>query len=413
MRNKIKVDIITALTQEKQNREKQNRKYNWENNARSEQKLPQGDWFCWLIMAGRGFGKTRTGAEAVRHLALSGKYKNICLLAETYDEVRSIMLEGNSGLLKIHPQSQMPHYSPSKRELIWPNGARATCFSAENYEGLRGPQFDLAWIDEFAKFDNAQAVWDQLMFCLRLGNKPRVIITSTPRTKKIITEIINRKDTHLTTGSTFHNALNLPKDFLNIITEQYANTQLGKQEIEGQILSENDSQLWQIKDFRYVDKIPKELNIIIAIDPAVEANANSNETGIIVAGKDEKYFYVIEDCSGVMQPNTWAEKAYQLYIKYNATKIIVETNQGGEILMTMLRNFAEAPWQSVKAIENKYKRALPIASLYQQGKVFHTQKFEMLEQQMLEMGTKNDRLDALVWAIFTLMQSNYISVRLW
>lgn len=406
--------IISALNKEKQRRENIKNKFDWELLARPEQKIPSGNWFGWFIMAGRGFGKTRTGAETVKQFALSGQYKRICLLAETYDQARSIMLEGESGLLNIHRKEEMPKYLPSKKQLIWPNGSMAFCYSAENYEALRGPQFDLAWVDELAKFDNAQEVWDQLMFCLRLGSEPKVIITSTPRQKKIIEELMNRKDIHLTMGSTFDNSQNLSKTFLEMLKNQYEDTKMAQQEIEGKLILDNDEKLWNPSSLKY-EKLSQEelekLNIIVAIDPAVSTGKNSNETGIVVAGKSENNeYYVIEDASCFAKPEIWANKAFELFKQYHAKEIIVETNQGGDILISMLNSFAQAPWKSVRAKESKYQRAFPISQLYQQGKVKHIKKFEKLEEQLFNahITFSDDRLDALVWSIYYLMQNKNI-----
>ncbi len=417
MQNIVNIDeIINALRFERRRREHRKSELDWDLIARPEQKIPEGEWFGWFIMAGRGFGKTRTGAETIKKLALSGQYKRICLLGETYDQVRSIMIEGESGLLNIHTKEQMPKYRPARRELIWPNGAIATCYSAENYQALRGPQFDLAWVDELAKFDNDQAVWDQLMFCLRLGSHPKVIVTTTPRAKKLIFDLTNRKDIHLTRGTTYDNAKNLAKAYLDMISNQYGGTKLGQQEIEGQLITADAEALWSYKDFCYQDftienDAVQNKCIIIAIDPAATANENSDETGIIVAAKvttqhGEKY-YVLEDASGTMKPEMWAQKAVDLYYKYKANHVVVETNQGGDILMAMLKSLANIPWQSVRAKDSKYKRAMPIATLYQQKKVLHVQRFEQLEDQLIKahLNFADDRLDALVWALYSLMQA--------
>lgn len=404
--------LLNALYAQKNKRIKND--VDWETIARPEQLMPAGDWFGWFIMAGRGFGKTRTGAETVKKLVLSNQYKRICLLGETYDQVRSIMIEGESGLLNVHKNNERPKYKQGRRELVWENGAIATCYSAENYEALRGPQFDLAWIDELAKFDNDEKVWDQLMFCLRLGNAPKVIITTTPRPKKLIFDLTKRTDIHLTRGTTFDNANNLPKNFMNMIAQQYGNTQIGQQEIEGALLLSDSSALWNYLDFSYMDlscvnqqlRALNEHEIIIAIDPAMSTKDGSDETGIIVASKHKDCYYVLEDASGIMKPEIWAHKAYELYKKYQAREIIVEINQGGEVLLAMLESFANAPWKGVRAKESKYKRAVPISSLYKQKKVVHAHKFEKLEEQMIKAHVKfaDDRLDALVWALYSLMQ---------
>jgi phage terminase large subunit-like protein len=248
------------------------------------------------------------------------------------------------------------------------------------------------------------------MFCLRLGSSPKVIITTTPRPKKLIFDLIKRSDIHLTRGTTFDNANNLPKNFMNMIAQQYGNTQLGQQEIEGELLLCDSSALWNYLDFEYGDnQLFENLNtheIVIAIDPAMTAKEGSDETGIIVASKHKGCYYVLEDASGIMKPEIWAHKAYELYNKYQAKKVIVEINQGGQVLLAMLNSFANVPWEGVRAKESKYKRAIPISSLYQQKKVVHATKFEKLEEQLIKahLNFADDRLDALVWALYHLMQ---------
>lgn len=402
--------LISALRFEKERRIKESFNYDWESIARNNQKIPSGRWFAWLIMAGRGFGKTRTGAETVKKMALSGEYKRFCILGETQEQVRNIMLEGESGILKIHKKDEMPIYKPSKKELIWPNGAIANCYSAENYEALRGPQFDFAWVDELAKFEKAEQVWDQLMFCLRLGKAPKVVITTTPRPKKIIYQLIKRKDVHITRGTTFDNSENLSREFLNMIKEQYSNTNIGRQEIEGILQSSDCNSLWGYEDFNYLglDEEIKDFDkVIVAIDPAATANENSDETGIMVCGKKNGIFYLLEDASGVMKPEIWAKIAFDLFKKYNASEIIVETNQGGDILIAMLNSFFAAPWNGVRAKESKLKRAQAISVLYKNKLVRHAKRFEKLEEQMIKahLSFPDDRLDALVWGVHALMQS--------
>lgn len=406
-------ELLQVLNGEKKRRNEDEEEIDWETNARPEQKAPEGSWFGWLIMAGRGFGKTRTGAETIKKMVLSGEYKRICLLGETYEQVRSIMVEGESGLLAVHSDKTRPVFKMKKRELIWPNGSIATCYSAEDYEALRGPQFDCAWIDELAKFDNAEKMWDQLMFCLRLGKAPRVIITTTPRPRKIMYDLLKRKDIHLTQGSTFDNAKNLAPDFLNMLKNQYVETKLGKQEIDGKLVSQDTNALWTWEDFEYTNLSEeefKELEIIVAIDPATTSKETSNETGMIVAGKRGEEYFIIEDQSGIMKPEMWIQKAITLHEKYNAKEVIVETNQGGEILMAMLKSAANIQWISVRAKDSKYSRAESISGLYKQKKVKHLKKFEDLEDQLLKahQSFADDRLDALTWALFTLVKRKSI-----
>lgn len=394
--------------------------YNWELQARENQKLPKDDWFIWLIMAGRGFGKTRTGAESIKSLVNTGNYKRIALIGETYDQIQKVMIEGESGILNIYPDNEKPEYLSSKNQIKWPNGAIATCYSAENYEALRGPQFDLVWIDELAKFDNDQEVWDQIIFSLRLGT-PKLIITTTPRAKPLIKKIITREDIIITRGSSLANAKNLSSTFLKNIINDYKNTKLGKQEIYGEILDTNSGQLWHSEYFQYqtIEKdLIKKMHIIIAIDPAMTANTNSDETGIIVAGRLDNKYYVLEDASGVLNCSLWMLKINELANKYNPKQIIVETNQGGEILLnTLKQNNPNLNYKSVRAKENKYTRAIPIASLYEQKKVIHAQYFHQLEEQLLNahIKFKDDRMDALTWGIYqlTLKNEHYSRIMCW
>ena len=383
----------------------------WESIARPEQLMPEGDWFGWLIMAGRGFGKTRTGSQAIKKMAMSGDYKRICLIGETYDQTRSIMVEGESGILNVHSKADGVKYYRSNRQIVWPNGASATCFSGQDFEALRGPQFDCVWVDELAKFENAEKTWDQLMFCLRLGKAPKIIITTTPRPKKIIYDLVKRKDFHLTKGSTLANSKNLSKDFIKMIKEQYQNTKLGKQEIEGDLLSLDDSAIWQYSDFSYVqeDLTPQDfskMRIIIAADPAITSNKESDETGIIVAGKIDDKYYILEDASGIMKPEFWAKKVEDLFHKYKAEKAFVEVNQGGDVLMTMLKQATNIPWESVRAKESKIARAESISVLYKNKKVKHVHGLQKLEEQMINahVNFADDRLDAATWALRSLIE---------
>lgn len=382
----------------------------WDVLARENQKLPSGNWFAWLILAGRGFGKTRAGAEAIKKLVLSEKYKRIALIGETFDQIKNVMIEGESGLLNINYGNQTPTYYKSQKQIIWPNGAIATCYSAENPEQLRGPQFDLAWIDELAKFNNDQELWNQLMFCLRLGEAPKLIITTTPRPKELIHNLCNREDVHITRGSTFENQKNLSPVFLEMIEKEYSHSKFGKQEIFGEIIDKDDSQLWSANHFIYkdiTDEMIEKMHIIIAVDPAMTAKETSDETGIIVAGTFDNTFYILEDGSGRMNCSLWIKKVSELFHKYKAKKIIIETNQGGDILMTMIQSLENLPWENVRAKIDKYSRAIPIAALYDQQKVIHSKKFELLEEQLLKahLTFPDDRLDALTWALYDLNNS--------
>ncbi len=225
--------------------------YDWSAQARDKQRIPPGDWTVWLILAGRGFGKTRAGAETVRQWAESGLYRRLALVAETEDEARVVMVEGQSGLLNICPPSQCPSYTLSRNDLVWPNGAKAMIYTAERYRKLRGPQFDGAWVDELAKFRNAQEVWDQLMFALRLGPLPRVVVTTTPRPLGLLRTLIASPDTHLTQGSTYENRANLSPRFFQHILDKYEGSPLGEQEIHAKFLGEELWGGWRPQSLRY------------------------------------------------------------------------------------------------------------------------------------------------------------------
>lgn len=403
--------VLHFLKQELRLRKDLELKYDWSFNARASQRMPQEDWFIWLILAGRGFGKTRTGAESIRELVANGQYKRIALVGETYDQIQKVMIEGESGILNIYPEKDRPEYISSKNQIKWNNGAIATCYSAESYEALRGPQFDLVWIDELAKFDHDQEVWDQIMFALRLGN-PKLIITTTPRSKPLIKTLLNREDIIVTTGSTLENHEHLSPTFLKNILADYKGTKLGQQEIYGQVLDLNDGQLWRSEYFQYQkidENLIKKMHIIIAIDPAMTTNSHSDETGIIVVGRLDNKYYVLEDASGVLNCMLWMHKVNELAQKYSPKQIVVETNQGGDILMRMLHK--ENPnlnYKKVHAKENKYTRAIPIASLYEQKKVIHANYFKDLEEQLLNAHVKfkDDRRDALTWGIYQLSLQN-------
>lgn len=399
---------LEAIKQQKENQ------YNWLKNARKNQLPPRGNWRIWLILAGRGFGKTRTGAETIRTWVNQNKTKRIALIGETENDVRQVMIEGESGLLSVYPPEKRPLYEPSKRQITWPNGTIATTYSAELYEQLRGPQFDAAWIDELAKFTYPEKVWDQLMFSLRLGKKPRVIITTTPKPLPFLKKLMKEPGVFITKGSTFENARHLAKPFLQTMKLKYENTLLGKQELFADIIEENHCEnLWTPTLLENAKKNYKDLSlkrIVISIDPAVTSNTNSDETGIIVAGiNSENYGVVLEDLSLKTSPYQWAKRAIDAYHEFKADRIIAEVNMGGDLVESMIRvQDPNVSFKSVRASRGKYSRAEPIASLYQQNRIWHKKAFLELEKQMLYYafeGNKKspDRLDALVWGLTELM----------
>ena len=389
--------------------------YNWRLHARDSQLPPEGDWDTWLILAGRGFGKTRTGAEWVRDQVESRAAHRIALVARTLPEVQSIMIEGESGLLNICPPSNKPTYEPSKRKLTWPNGAFALAFSSHEPDQLRGPQFDAAWCDELASWQYPNQTWDNLSFALRLGQRPRSIVTTTPKAVDLVRSLPNRPGVHVTRGSTYENQDNLPPSFFNGLIDQYDGTRIGQQEIHAELMDEDEDALWKrewIENARLRTQPPLS-RIVVAVDPAMSTGPTSSETGIVVVGADmrRQHAYVLADESGRLSPNNWALRVIHLYDKFNATMIVVEDNAGGQMAEATIQNAVERtlPVKTVKARRGKYIRAEPVASLYEQSRVHHVGRFPALEDQMCtwnaDLGPSQspDRADALVHAVTQLI----------
>jgi len=394
----------------------------WDKIARKNQLMPDGDWRIWMLLAGRGFGKTRAAAEAVRKLVMSGKYKRVALIANTIEEVKQVMVEGVSGLQNISKDEDGLTYIPSRRELRWKNGAVATLYGAENYQQLRGPQFDLAWVDEFAKFLYPRETFEQLSFSLRMGDDPKLILTTTPRPLPFIKELMARDDVVTVRGSSLENQANLSPAFLKQL-EYLKGTRLEAQEIYAEILEDNPNTLWSWRDIENCYKDPPHYieNIVIGIDPAITSGENSDETGIIVVGKDcNDTAFVLEDASMRATPEVWVKKVANLYKKYHAQKIVIETNAGGDLLEELLkREDSNMRIRKVHAKESKVCRAQPVVMLYQKNLVFHAKQFRELEMEMVtyEVGQKSpDRMDALVWALsdlFEIETDNYVPKVFW
>ncbi|MDL2257576.1 terminase family protein [Eubacteriales bacterium OttesenSCG-928-K08] len=378
--------------------------YDWNLWARDNQLEPEGDWRFWLCLAGRGWGKTRTGAEWVKYRVDAG-YKRVALVGRTAADVRDTMIQGESGLLSLYPTRLKPRYIKSERRIEWPNGAIATCYSADEPDQLRGPQHDTAWADEMATWKYPDT-WDQLKFGLRLGKDPRVIITTTPRPTKIIKELVEDANAHITKGATYDNAANLAPMFIDEIIKKYEGTRLGRQELNAEILDDNPNALFtrdNIDTYR-VKKAPTLVRVVVAIDPAATSGEDSAETGIVAGGKDANgNYYILHDASLRASPNKWAQAAVSLYYKINGDRIVAEVNNGGEMVEAVLRGIDKnIPYTDVHASRGKYIRAEPVAALYEQGKVHHVGAFPELEDQMCEWvpgGISPDRMDALVWLI--------------
>jgi predicted phage terminase large subunit-like protein len=389
----------------------------WSLQARPSQLPPPGDWWhVWLVLAGRGFGKTRAGSEATRLQKLAG-CSRMALIGATASDTRDTMVEGASGILATSPNHDRPTYEPSKRRLTWPNGAIATTFSADEPERLRGPEHDFAWCDELAAWNYPEA-WDQAMFGLRRGRRPRAIVTTTPKPTKIIRGLVARegKDVAITRGSTFENSANLPPSFLSEITKRYQGTRLGRQELEAQILDDTPGALWQRA---WLDRDRREQwtplqRIVVAIDPAAKSGEESDETGIIIAGLGrDGDGYVLEDKSGRYAPHEWAKVAVDAYHGWKADRIVAEVNQGGEMVESVIRQIApNVAFKAVTASRGKVTRAEPISALYEKGRIHHVGAFDVLEDQMTAFttdfnrssaGYSPDRVDALCWAFSELI----------
>ena len=387
--------------------------HDWHLWARPSQLAPEGAWRVWLLLAGRGFGKTRTGAEWVRAAAESDAARRIALVAPTARDARLVMVEGASGLLAIAPDAQRPVYEASKAQLAWPSGAVATLFSADEPDRLRGPQFDAAWCDELAAWRYPQA-WDMLMMALRLGRHPRVVATTTPKPVKLIRQLLAAPDCVVTRGTTRENADNLAPGFLAAMLQQYEGTRLGRQELEAELLDDMPGALWSrdaIERAR-VAELPVLRRVVVAIDPAASSGASADETGIVVAALGEDgQGYVVADISGRYRPHDWAARAIDAYHAHRADRIVAEVNNGGAMVEATLRVIdAGVAYKAVHASRGKLARAEPVAALYEQGRVHHLGAFPALEDQMcaftggpLSYSGSPDRVDALVWALSELM----------
>ena len=393
----------------------------WEFVARADQWPPQlarsgQPWRQWLILGGRGAGKTRAGAEWVKGLALgrpqfcAAPIGRIALIGETAADVRDVMIEGVSGLLAVHGKRDRPRWESSRRRLLWDTGAVAQAFSAEDPESLRGPQFHAAWCDELAKWRYARETWDMLQFGLRLGDWPRQLVTTTPRPVPLLKELLAHPASALTRALTRDNAANLAPSFLESVIAQYAGTRLGRQELDGEMMEERKDALWtrdMIEAARVVQPPPL-MRIVVAVDPPASSGKRADNCGIVAAGADEAgQLYVLADATiAAARPAQWASAAISLYHKLAADGLVAEANQGGEMVQAVLNEAdASAPVTLVRATRGKYLRAAPVAQLYEQGRVKHVGAFPALEDEMcdfsadgLSSGRSPDRLDALVWA---------------
>lgn len=375
----------------------------WDILARPNQREPLGDWRIWLILAGRGFGKTRTGAQTVRKWALSGRYGRLCLVANSFDDARRIMIEGESGILSISKPGEVT-YQRASQQLAWCNGAKAWIMSAQTPNLLRGPQFDAAWVDEFAKFSRRQEVWDQLTLSLRLGKHPKMIVTTTPQPCALIKKLLERSDVVVTRGTTYENPY-LCASYIENLESSYKGTRLAAQEIQGHLLTHPG---WLTEGCVQYAPAPENLEkIVVAIDPAVNSEPQHAETGIIVAGRDAQgQAYILDDLSLRASPKIWLETALAAYKRNRAHSLVAEANNGGQLIESLLQTMdTQVCYTAVHALKDKKTRAQPALHLYEQGRVFHVRPFLTLESQLIgEHQTGNDRVDALVWALDALFK---------
>lgn len=394
--------------------------------ALPHQIAPDESWKTWVVFGGRGAGKTRAGAEWVRSKVegslplCEGTARRVALVGETYDQARDVMVFGDSGILACTPADRRPTWEAGKRRLVWPNGAEARVFSAHDYEGLRGPQFDAAWVDELAKWPRAEEAWDMLQFALRLGDDPQQVVTTTPRNIPVLKRILNSESSVITHAPTEANRANLAASFIDEITEQFGGTRKGRQEIEGILIEDVEGALWtrEMLEEAACEEAGAFDRIVVAVDPPVSSKVSSDECGIVVAGvkldADKRNWraVVLEDASlSAASPTAWAHAVVEAYERHNADRIVAEVNQGGDLVEEVVRQVNNiVAIQKVHASKSKSARAEPVAALYEQGRIRHVRGLGKLEAQMGLMSRDGfqgrgspDRVDALVWAINELM----------
>ncbi|KQI69648.1 ATP-binding protein [Loktanella sp. 3ANDIMAR09] len=394
--------------------------------AMAHQVPPDGDWRAWVVLGGRGAGKTRAGAEWVRAMAegpmplTRGRARRIAIIGETYDQAREVMVMGDSGIVACSPDDRGPKWIAGRKLLRWPNGAEAQVFSAFDPEALRGPQFDAVWADEVAKWKNGSATWDMVEFGLRLGACPQAVVTTTPRNAPVLKEMLARSSTVVTHATTFDNVANLAPSFLAEVRRRYGGTRLGRQELDGVLLDDAEGALWTTaqldglirKDIESLERI------VVAVDPPVTGHKGSDACGIIVAGvvcKGPPHAwrgYVLEDASvQAARPLDWAKAAVAAYHRHGADRLVAEVNQGGDMVETIVRQIDPLiSYRGVNARRGKIARAEPVAALYEQMRIKHARGLGELEDQMCLMTRAGfvgqgspDRVDALVWAMHELM----------
>jgi phage terminase large subunit-like protein len=398
--------------------------YDWDFWARHNQKPPPGDWRTWFVMAGRGFGKTRMAAEYVRAQAEADGTLRIALVAATLHEARTVMIEGESGLLAIAPDEKRPTWEPSLRRLLWPSGAIANVFAATEPEAMRGPEHHLAWADEVAKWERGVDAWDNLNMTMRLGDAPRIVATTTPRAVPLVRRLLKEKGVAITNGAMEANRAHLPGSFRQSMTQLYGAARLGRQELLGEFLEDAEDALWtrdlleacrlQInRDSPYLIPAPEMKRIVIGVDPP--ASGGGDACGIVAVGlgADGKAYVLGDHSVTKPSPERWARAVAGAAEAWGADRVIAEANQGGDMVVSTLRAAdVMMPVKKVHAARGKVARAEPVAALYEAGKAFHAGAFPGLEDELCGLisgggyegpGRSPDRADALVWAMTELM----------
>jgi phage terminase large subunit-like protein len=381
--------------------------YNFNVWAWPHQVPPEGDWTTWLLMGGRGSGKTRAGAEWVRGLAAQG-ITPIALVGETMTQAASVMVRGQSGIIRAHPPGERPRLKGDT--LYWPNGVEAHLMPAADPERFRGPEFAAAWCDEIGKWPRAEAAWDMLQFGLRVGERPRQMATTTPRPTALLKRLLADPLTVVTRAPTDKNK-HLPQNFLDAVVGRYRGTVLGRQELDGELIEDDPGALWQRAMFRRFGGGELE-RIVVAVDPPVTGNVRSDACGMVVVGRIGEGAVVLEDCTMLQAaPLAWARRAVAAFHAHGADAIVVEVNQGGDLVRQVIAQVdANVPIRSVRASRGKWLRAEPVAALYGRGLVSHVTGLTALEDEMCAFGVDGrsdghspDRVDALVWAVTDLL----------
>ena len=398
----------------------------WTLRAHEGQQAPDGDWRLWLLIAGRGFGKTRAGAEWVRAIAERDGAARIALVGATPHEARSVMVEGESGLLRIAPWWNRPAFHPALRRLVWKSGAQAVLCGASDPESLRGQQFSHGWADEIGKWPMGEAAWDNLELALRLGERPQVVATTTPRPVSLVRRLVARVgvDAVRTGGRTADNRLHLAPGFVAAVERNYGGTRLGRQELDGELLEDVEGALWtrdliercRVRHVPAGDAGEAALHrVVVAVDPPAGAGAGSDACGIVVVGlgSDGRGYVVADATVAGLGPDGWARAVAGAAAVHGADRVVAEANNGGAMVESVLRAVdAGLPVKLVHASRGKSARAEPVAALYEAGRVAHRGAFPELEDQMCGLlmgggyagpGRSPDRADALVWALSELM----------